>query len=300
MLKALLAQRNLWHHWAPVHQNDIPLVTLRKLAGTLALALALPSTPALAGTDYSDLWWNAAESGWGAGITRQDDVVFLTLFVYGADGNGTWFVAPDMTAQGGDTSWSGTLFRAAGPGFAAAFDGNVQTTSVGTASLDFSSATAGTLRYVVDGTQVTKQITRMTWRAPSPNGRYYGGFSAVIPQCGDPTRLGGYDFLGSLNVAQNGANATFSVTSSNAGLNSTCNFSGPIHQDGRHASVAGNFACTIVIGLDTRGEATQTTSRRGTFTMSRISVTQNGFHGDLTAADQDCAFAGYFGGTRLP
>ena len=277
-------------------------MTLRTLCGVAALCLALPSV-ALAGTDYSDLWWNPSESGWGAGIQRQDDVIFLTLFVYAADGTGTWFVAPDVTLQGPEgasSSWSGALYRATGPGFATAFDGNVQPTVVGTANLDFAGPTSGTLRYVVNGVQVTKQITRMTWREPAPAGRYYGGFSSQVPQCFDATRVGGYDFLGTMNVTRTADRVTFAITSGSQGVPSSCNFTGTTHHDGRYASVDGTFACSIVIGLNDRGEALATTSRRGSFSMRRVTYTQNGFHGDLAAADQDCAFSGYLGGTRMP
>jgi hypothetical protein len=276
----------------------------RALAAAIASAVMSLANPAhAAAVDYSDLWWNPSESGWGAGITRQGDVIFLTLFVYGADGVNTWFVAPAVALQGPDelsSSWSGVLYRATGPAFSAAFDGNVQSTIVGTASLEFASATAGTLRYSVNGVQVAKQISRMTWREPSATGRYYGGFSARIPQCADPDRVGIYDFLGNMNVTHAGGHVTLSVVSISAGLPSTCNFTGDSRSSGRFASFSGTFACTIVVGLDGRGEAVQTVPRRGTFAMDRVSITANGFHGAFNAADQDCAFAGYFGGTRLP
>jgi len=39
------------------------------------------------GTAFSDLWWNPAESGWGVTVDHQQDVMFLTFFIYRSDGS---------------------------------------------------------------------------------------------------------------------------------------------------------------------------------------------------------------------
>ena len=271
---------------------------LRSLSGAVALVLALSSPGSRAEIDHSDLWWNAAESGWGAGIQRQGDVIFLTLFVYGADGSSTWFVVPDMRAAA--QTWHGKLYRTSGPGYSSRFEANAQTTEAGSATIDFTSATSATLRYTVDGQTVTKAITRMTWREPSPEGRYHGGFSTLIESCVDPTRVGTYDLLGAVTVTQAGNQVALALSSGATGLLSTCTFTGTATQSGRLARWSGSFACSIVIGLDGRGEDVARTSRRGTFTLDRVAITEGGVRGVLTASDQDCAMSGYMGGTRLP
>ena len=48
---------------------------LRSLLAILILVSALPSRA----TEYTDLWWNPAESGWGLTITHQGNVLFLTI-----------------------------------------------------------------------------------------------------------------------------------------------------------------------------------------------------------------------------
>ena len=35
-------------------------------------------------TNYQDLWWNPAESGWGVNFTHQGDIIFATWFTYDA------------------------------------------------------------------------------------------------------------------------------------------------------------------------------------------------------------------------
>jgi hypothetical protein len=276
---------------------------LRALAARLAVAfLGSVFAAAAADTDYSDLWWNPAESGWGVGLQRQGDVIFLTLFVYGADGAGTWLIASSMQAS--DPSgwrWRGPLYRATGPAFSAPYDPNVQTTSVGEATIEYTGPSNGTLTYTVDGLRVTKSITRMTFREPSASGRYYGGFTTqVTSECVDPTRVGDYEFLGNMSVTHAGREASLTIASDSTGGPSSCTFSAATSQSGRLGTWSGTFNCSIFIGLDGRGESVVRVLRTGTFTFEQVTVTSSGFHGSLAAADQDCAFRGRLGGTRLP
>ena len=70
---------------------------MKKFLAALVLALALPVHAANPfGTDFSDLWFNPAESGWGVNLNHQMDVIFATLFVYGPDGKAKWYVASDL------------------------------------------------------------------------------------------------------------------------------------------------------------------------------------------------------------
>ena len=82
---------------------------LRRLATATATVAALAiAAPAAAGTtystDFSDIWWNPAEDGWGVQIVQQYNVAFATVYVYGADGQPRWFVGPELT--GSPTSFS--------------------------------------------------------------------------------------------------------------------------------------------------------------------------------------------------
>ena len=268
---------------------------------SLCLATAAAASP---GPDYSDLWWNPAEDGWGVGLQRQGDVIFLTLFVYGADRAGTWFVAPEvrlMDFSAGPPTWQGTLYRTRGPGFAASFDASsVESSEAGWATLTFAGNESGTLRYSVDGTVVTKEITRMTWRAPSPAGRYHGGYSANVSQCEAAGRGGPDELIGSMTVTRTGDQVAAQFVSKRAGDNSSCTFAGTERHSGRLAHWTGTFNCNVLIGGDDRGEGTTRATRTGPFTVRNITTTADGFWGELSAADQDCAYAGHFGGTRLP
>ena len=73
---------------------------MRIVAAALAcLALLLApaaSATTTSGIDHSDLWWNAAESGWGIHVTQQGDVLFAVLFVYDDQQRPRFFVASSM------------------------------------------------------------------------------------------------------------------------------------------------------------------------------------------------------------
>lgn len=117
--------------------------------------------------NYQDLWWNPAESGWGLNVTHQGDVVFATLFTYGANGQGMWLVLPAGVRQA-DGSYSGELFRTAGPAFNASPWFSIGSTRVGTMRLRFSNGENGILEYSVDGVNVTKAITRQLFGSSQP------------------------------------------------------------------------------------------------------------------------------------
>jgi lysyl endopeptidase len=142
----------------------------RQVFGSRA-ALCLPATGArTALTNHQDLWWNAAEPGWGLNVTQQGDVIFATLFTYDATGHGLWLVMSGGARQP-DGSFLGDLYRATGSAFdAQPFIANTAANlaKVGTLRLAFSDGTRGTLDYSVDGIAISKAITRQVFSSPVP------------------------------------------------------------------------------------------------------------------------------------
>ncbi len=114
---------------------------------------------AAAQPDYTDLWWNPAEAGWGLNLNHQGNVIFGTLFTYDASGAPMWLVLSrgDLQADG---SFQGTLYRTTGPAFNTVPWTATTPTEVGTMRVAFSNTTTGTLTYSVDGVNVSKSITR--------------------------------------------------------------------------------------------------------------------------------------------
>ncbi len=109
--------------------------------------------------DFTDLWWNPNESGWGLLVSHQYGVMFLAWFVYDSNGKPVWYVASDcvVTASG----CSGTVFRTTGPPFGPSFDPSlVHSFATGTITLTFSDPNNGFLTFTVNGVSGSKSITR--------------------------------------------------------------------------------------------------------------------------------------------
>jgi hypothetical protein len=118
--------------------------------------VAATSAPAV---DFTDLWWNPNESGWGMAIAHQFGNVFLAWYVYDASGKPFWYVAPSCTVSG--SSCSGALYRTTAPAFGPPLDPTkVQAFAVGSALVSFVDANNAVLSFTVDGTTSTKTIMR--------------------------------------------------------------------------------------------------------------------------------------------
>jgi hypothetical protein len=266
------------------------------LSGLLAVSAASHAASTTT-TDFSDLWWNAAESGWGAQVYLQGDVIFLSLFVYDSQRKPIFYTGSDMrratTTVPGETVYNGALYRNSGPSFSGPFDpARVTNTAVGTASLRFSSATAGTLSYTVDGVAVSKAITRLTWTGASLAGDYKGGMFVNTSNCLGGTGATTLAYPGSLKVTQVGTSIEInSVFTPGFAQSGSCRLRGTYSQNGRLAAITqGTYNCEFVEG------PTPTT---GTFDITAIEFGENGFSGVYVAHEGSaCVQTGRYGGVR--
>jgi hypothetical protein len=110
--------------------------------------------------DHTDMWWNPAESGWGAALTQKDSTIFLAWYVYDDSGNPVWYVATCQVDAGG-TFASGTLFSTTGPPLGTSFDpSQVQVFQAGNVHIIFNDANNGDLFYTVGSVTDHRPITR--------------------------------------------------------------------------------------------------------------------------------------------
>jgi cytochrome c553 len=124
--------------------------------------VAPPASMPVPTVDYTDLWYGGeSESGWGFNIMQHSsNVIFGVMYTYDASGRPLWFVLPDGTWET-STRCTGKWYRVTGPAFNGAFDpARVQVTEVGSATLEFSDASHGTLSYTVNGVTVSRRISR--------------------------------------------------------------------------------------------------------------------------------------------
>ncbi len=127
------------------------------------LQLANPNPqPAIPAFDFTDLWWDPAESGWGLNLIQHpSNVVFGVMYTYEPPNRATWFVLPGGTWSS-PLVYSGAIYRVAGPALNnPTFNPLlVRVTQVGLATLTFTDRNNGTYAFTVDGVRVTKTITR--------------------------------------------------------------------------------------------------------------------------------------------
>lgn len=122
------------------------------------LSPAPQSTPS---ANFTDLWWNPAESGWGLSLVQHPShVLFAVWYAYGLDGKRTWFVVPSGRWSDSRT-YTGAVYATVGPAANATFDpARVRTSPVGTATLAFSDANNGSFTFTINGLSGSKSITR--------------------------------------------------------------------------------------------------------------------------------------------
>jgi hypothetical protein len=116
-------------------------------------------------TNYSDLWYNANESGWGLNIVQHtSNLLFAVWFVYAPNSSPTWYTFTNGTWTT-PTSYSGQVFATTGPpASSATFNGaSVTVRQAGVGTLSFSDSSNGTFSYTVDGSTGQKAITRQPY-----------------------------------------------------------------------------------------------------------------------------------------
>jgi hypothetical protein len=154
---------------------------VRQVFGPLPNCTAGGSTGTPGVLNFQDLWYAApaeSEAGWGVNVTHQGDILFVTWFTYDASGRGMWIVGPRLERTAPDT-YGGALFRTTGPAYNANpwNPANVAATQVGAATFTFSSGSAGTFNYTVNGITQFKSITKQVFGSPATVCRCMGQIS---------------------------------------------------------------------------------------------------------------------------
>jgi murein DD-endopeptidase MepM/ murein hydrolase activator NlpD len=117
--------------------------------------------------NYSDLWWNPAEPGWGINLSHQGETLFATWFTYQDDGAGMWLAMPQGAAQAGG-AFAGALYRTTGVPFSL-IDGapasDPSPALVGSARIAFEGPDAAAFSYTVNGVSQQKALQRQRFGA---------------------------------------------------------------------------------------------------------------------------------------
>jgi len=222
---------------------------LRRAACVVLAALSLvatPASPTAFSVDQSDIYYVAAESGWGIQLVQRGSIIFATIFIYGPSGAPTWYVATMNSTDG--VTWTGDLLATTGPYFATVpfNSANVTVAKVGTMTWVPTSATAGTLTYVVNGTTIVKQVTRQSLTLDNFSGTYIGALHAGVTGCMNPSDNSPPSDIpfATITVTQDGQSSTFSISVFGIVLTIT----GTLSQDGQFGSLTGTYSGGDEIG----------------------------------------------------
>ena len=257
---------------------------MKKLLALIASLWCSWAAAASTTTDFTDLWFNPQEEGWGANVIHQRDTLFITLFVYGQDSAPTWYVASAVnlsSTANGVMTYTGALYRTTGPYFAGPFNENaVNVSPVGTMTFSSSQLDIATLTYVVGGTTVTKQVTRQTWAAETLAGEFAGASFADWSNCTFAT--GHTEAFATFTVAHSSTNTVSILERGVSGYQ--CTYNGNYTQAGRVGRITGTGTCSD--GFNP------------TVTLSEIYVDVGSLSMRVEAVSGTCRMTGKMGGLR--
>ncbi len=280
---------------------------VRKVSGQLlfllvAVCLSVAATPVQAQAQaftidtsavqpLTGLWWNESESGWGATLTQQSSIVFVTMFVYDAAGKATWYTVSCTISA---AVCSGDLLRFKGgatPTMPWSSSG-LNFTKVGTMTLTFSSNDAGIMSYSIDGLASTRQITRQIFGPPVPvipglAGQWQGAIVETRSNCTQSQNNGGRATYGQYDIGMVGTNAgpISIMLSSVTGLQ--CTYSGNYSANGARLTASGGLNCSD--------------GKRGTWQSTNIIVNAKSMSLELAVkldTTETCSVAAILGGLR--
>jgi hypothetical protein len=224
-------------------------------------------------TDYSDIWWNPAEPGWGVNFAQSDRFIFATFFVYGPGNTPTWYTGQLSVDTAG--SFTGRLYATTGTYLGTVPFDPAQTTATqaGTATFKPVTAATGVLTYNVGNVAVAKNIQRQTLTPIPLSGTYTGGLVVDASGCADPADNG--PASGAADVAVTQAAGQIQVKLSVLFGILSCTFSsvGAVTQNGPLFSFPASYSCT--------GQAAATA------TVYELRTTSLGVEGRWTAPNID-------------
>jgi len=112
--------------------------------------------------DYTDLWWNANESGWGVALTQDMGMLFAAWYTYDAAGLPVWYVASSCPLSG--SGCTGDVYKVTGGSMPTSlWAPTLAVNKVGTVSFAFSDSGTGTMSYTIGGVAASRKITRQAF-----------------------------------------------------------------------------------------------------------------------------------------
>lgn len=141
--------------------NTTMVITINGVTNTKVMTRQVFATgTAPPAVDYTDLWWNPAEDGWGIALTQQYGTLFASWYTYDVTGKPIWYVAPNCpVTTSGCTS---DLFRVTGAtSVTSPWNGaNRIVTNVGNVTFTVNTANNLAMRYTIGDVTASRTIVR--------------------------------------------------------------------------------------------------------------------------------------------
>lgn len=177
-------------------QTQTKTVSRFNLVANAPLTCTPTTAPRTTATNYTDLWWNPQQQGWGLNIVHQGDVIFFGWYTYGPDQRPMWVSGTGQRQANG--SFTGDLNRPVSGTPFGQINGAPATTfpvpKVGTFTLSFSNGENASFNWTLDGVTQTRTLTRFDFGSPATvctSGSSGGsGGSFTTNQCGRVYRVG--------------------------------------------------------------------------------------------------------------
>ena len=271
--------------------------TLLALLSALVILVARPppaqtfTIDTSAASPLTGLWWNANESGWGATLTQQSTMLFVTMFVYDAVGSPVWYT---VSCPISGTSCSGDMLRFRGgatptttwTGAGLAFS------KVGTMALGFTGNDAGSMSYTLDGLGSTRQITRQIFGPPAPvvpglAGSWQGAIIETRSNCTQAQNNGGRATYGQYDINTNGGTAGAIAITLSGVTGLQCTYTGNYFTNGVRLMANGTQSCSD--------------GRRGAWQSTNMLVTAKSMSLEFAVqldTTETCTIAAILGGSR--
>jgi hypothetical protein len=217
---------------------------LKRLVLIVLLLLAAVRAEAL---EFTDVYYNPAESGWGFFVIQSNTFQFLAFFIYGSDGKPTWYTA--QLTDNGAGAYTGAVYLTTGTYFPLPWNpAQLTLSAVGTATFQPIDGYHATFTYTINGVgTVTKTVQRQTLMPYVLAGSYSGSLSGSVSGCTNPAHnVPSLTYRFNLTVTQVGdqsAALSFTIVDAN---NVVCTLSGSLTHFGRLYEIANaSYQCPL-------------------------------------------------------
>ena len=208
--------------------------------------LLLSATFSARAVEYTDVYYDPAESGWGFFVVQSNTFQFLAFFIYGSDGKPTWYTAQLM--DNGTGTYAGAVYATTGTYFPLPWNpAQLTNSAVGTATFQPTDSYHATLTYTINGAgTVTKTVQRQTLTPYVLTGSYSGSLSGSVSGCANPAKnVPSLTYRFNLMVTQVGdqsATLAFTIVDAN---NVVCTLSGARRLGRLYEIANASYQCPI-------------------------------------------------------